>query len=198
MQYVSRSHHYIGNRRQENNGLGRIGVSGQISRGHPRQLGQKCELHPMLKSKDGPAARPAFVAVPSAYQQARIPGSRTTASTSWASEPTNRTTFRCAIIGPLHRGRTHLDELCQKPVVPAVSPRVAAPLTSRIWQSLHQSVPTIDQQSSPSNLPTTPSSITRCPGASQTRHLPGRPFRPASSCRPRPNNPRPDPGQQEL
>ena len=32
MQYVSRPHHYIGNRRQENNGLGRIGVSGQISR----------------------------------------------------------------------------------------------------------------------------------------------------------------------
>ena len=31
MQYVSRPHHYIGNRRQENNGLGRIGVSGQIS-----------------------------------------------------------------------------------------------------------------------------------------------------------------------
>ena len=32
MQYVSRPHHYIGNRRQENNSLGRIGVSGQISR----------------------------------------------------------------------------------------------------------------------------------------------------------------------
>ena len=31
MQYVSRPHHYIGNRRQENNSLGRIGVSGQIS-----------------------------------------------------------------------------------------------------------------------------------------------------------------------
>ena len=31
MQYVSRTHHYIGNRRQENNGLGRIGVSGQVS-----------------------------------------------------------------------------------------------------------------------------------------------------------------------
>ena len=66
------------------------------------------------------------------------------------------------------------------------------------WQNLGQSLPTTDHQSSPSNLPTTPSSITRCPGASQTRHLPGRPFRPASSCRPRPNNPRPDPGQQEL
>ena len=45
MQYVSRPHHYIGNRRQENNGLGRIGVSGQISSGvgsgrwgHVRQL----------------------------------------------------------------------------------------------------------------------------------------------------------------
>ena len=35
MQYVSKPHYYIGNRRQENNGLGRIGVSGQISReGH--------------------------------------------------------------------------------------------------------------------------------------------------------------------
>ena len=43
-----------------------------------------------------------------------------------------------------------------------------------------------------------PSSITRCPGASQTRHLPGRPFRPASSGRPRPNEAGPDPGQQEL
>ena len=32
MQYVSRTHHYIGNRRQENNGLWRIGVPGQISR----------------------------------------------------------------------------------------------------------------------------------------------------------------------
>ena len=32
MQYASRPHRYIGNRRQENNGLGRIGVSGQISR----------------------------------------------------------------------------------------------------------------------------------------------------------------------
>ena len=32
MQYVSSPHHYIGNRRQENNGLGRIGVSGHISR----------------------------------------------------------------------------------------------------------------------------------------------------------------------
>ena len=31
MQYVSRTHHYIGNRRQENNGLWRIGVPGQIS-----------------------------------------------------------------------------------------------------------------------------------------------------------------------
>ena len=70
--------------------------------------------------------------------------------------------------------------------------------TSQRWQTLDQSVPTTDHQPSPSNLPTTPSSITRCPGASQTRHLPGRPFRPASSCRPRPNNPRPDPGQQEL
>ena len=48
---------------------------------------------------------------------------------------------RCAIIGPLHRGRTHLDELCQKSVVPAVSPRVAAPLTSRIWQSSAQTLP---------------------------------------------------------
>ena len=70
--------------------------------------------------------------------------------------------------------------------------------TSQRWQTLDQSVPTTDHQPSPSNLPTTPSSITGCPGASQTRHLPGRPFRPASSCRPRPNNPRPDPGQQEL
>ena len=41
----------------------------------------------------------------------------------------------------LHRGRTHLDELCQKPVMPAVSPRVAAPLTSRIWQSCAQTLP---------------------------------------------------------
>ena len=32
MQYVSRTHHYIGNRRQENNGLWRIGVPGQVSR----------------------------------------------------------------------------------------------------------------------------------------------------------------------
>ena len=32
MQYVSIIHHYIGNRRQENNSLGRIGVPGQISR----------------------------------------------------------------------------------------------------------------------------------------------------------------------
>ena len=32
MQYVSKPHYYIGNRRQENNGLGRIGVSGQIFR----------------------------------------------------------------------------------------------------------------------------------------------------------------------
>ena len=31
MQYVSRTHHYIGNRRQENNGLWRIGVPGQLS-----------------------------------------------------------------------------------------------------------------------------------------------------------------------
>ena len=37
MQYVSRSHHYIGNRRQENNGLGRIGVSGPVSRGNIRE-----------------------------------------------------------------------------------------------------------------------------------------------------------------
>ena len=37
------------------------------------------------------------------------------------------TAVRRAIIRPLHRGRTHLDELCQKPVVPAVSPRVALP-----------------------------------------------------------------------
>ena len=35
MQYISRPHHYIGNRRQENSGLGRIGVSGQISRTTP-------------------------------------------------------------------------------------------------------------------------------------------------------------------
>ena len=40
MQYVSRPHHYIGNRRQENNGLGRIGVSGQISRKRRRQPDQ--------------------------------------------------------------------------------------------------------------------------------------------------------------
>ena len=66
------------------------------------------------------------------------------------------------------------------------------------WQSSVQTLPTTDHQSSPSNLPTTPSSITRCTSASQTQHLHGRPFRPASSCRPRPNNPRPDPGQQEL
>ena len=33
MQYVSRTHHYIGIRRHENNGLWRIGVPGQISRG---------------------------------------------------------------------------------------------------------------------------------------------------------------------
>ena len=32
MQYVPIIHHYIGNRRQENNSLGRIGVPGQISR----------------------------------------------------------------------------------------------------------------------------------------------------------------------
>ena len=38
MQYVSRTHHYIGNRRQENNGLGRIGVPGQISRPAPARL----------------------------------------------------------------------------------------------------------------------------------------------------------------
>ena len=38
MQYVSRTHHYIGNRRQENSGLGRIGVSGQISRNESTSL----------------------------------------------------------------------------------------------------------------------------------------------------------------
>ena len=145
-----------------------------------------------VASSEGNHLQPATLRQPTPAMSAR----RTTPdSTSTRLFPTP---FQCAIIRPLHRGRTHLDELCQKPIVPAVSPRVAAPLTSRLWQSLGQTLPTIDHQPSPSNLPTTPSSITGCPGARHTRHLPGRPFRPASSCRPRPNNPRPDPGQQEL
>ena len=44
MQYVSRPHHYIGNRRQENKGLWRIGVSGQISRDDRRLLNLQRQL----------------------------------------------------------------------------------------------------------------------------------------------------------
>ena len=48
MQYVSRPHHYIGNGRQENNGLGRIGVSGQISRATPLPHDNQ---HPWLRHR---------------------------------------------------------------------------------------------------------------------------------------------------
>ena len=97
-----------------------------------------------------------------------------------------------------HRGRLHQTKSARMDQRHRLSPERRPMPEGQKWQSCTQTLPTTDHQPSPSNLPTTPSSITGCPGASQTRHLPGRPFRPASSCRPRPNNPRPDPGQQEL